>query len=175
MNLSPVTRDVDEAREWLSTLPAAGIEGVIAKGAGQPYGAGRRDWLKVKHRNTIDVIAGAVIGPRSRPEAVVVGLPVEGELRIVGRSTPLKPHVASALAPLLHPPEQPHPWPEVVSGGALDRFNAGRDPVQLTLVQPFVIEVSADVALSGHSFRHPVRLIRARPELDVEDVTSNSP
>jgi hypothetical protein len=42
--------------------------------------------------------------------------------------------------------------------------------VQLTLVQPFVIEVSADVAVSGRSFRHAVRFIRARPELDVDDV-----
>ena len=41
---------------------------------------------------------------------------------------------------------------------------------QLTLVEPFVIEVSADVALSGHSFRHAVRFIRARPELDVDEV-----
>lgn len=33
----------------------------------------------------LDVFAGAVIGPMSRPEAVVVGLPVAGELRIAGR------------------------------------------------------------------------------------------
>jgi hypothetical protein len=84
--------------------------------------------LKVKHRDTIDVIPGAVIGPISRPEAIVVGLTIDGEL------------------------------------------NAGRNPVHLTLVEPFVIEVSADVALSGRSFRHGVKFIRTRPELDVADV-----
>ncbi|MBT2519045.1 ATP-dependent DNA ligase [Streptomyces sp. ISL-90] len=171
LNLSPVTRDVDEAREWLESMPAVGVEGIIVKAAASRYEGGKREWLKVKHRSTRDVIAGAVIGPRSRPEAVVVGLPIEGELHIVGRTTPLRPHVARSLAAFLHPPAGEHPWPEVVSPGAIDRFNAGRDPVQLTLVEPFVVEVSADVALSGRSFRHAVRLIRARPELDIEDVS----
>lgn len=170
LNLSPVTRDVDEAREWFESMPAAGVEGIVVKAAASRYEGGKREWLKVKHRNTRDVIAGAVIGSRSRPEAVVVGLPVAGELRIVGRTTPLQPHVARSLAAFLRQPAGEHPWPEVVSPGAVDRFNAGRDPVQLTLVEPFVIEVSADVALSGGSFRHAVRLIRARPELDVNDV-----
>lgn len=170
MNLSPVTADYDEASDWLATMPATGIEGIVVKGATQRYEGGQRQWLKVKHRDTIDVIAGAVIGPMSRPEAVVVGLPVAGELRIAGRSTPLPLHVARTLSTQLQPPEGEHPWPEVVSPGAVDRFNAGRDPVRLTLVEPFVIEVSADVALSGRSFRHAVRFIRTRPELDVAEV-----
>lgn len=170
LHLSPVTRDLDQAREWLTTMPATGIEGLVVKGARQPYAGGQRQWLKVKHRSTVDVIAGAVIGPMNRPEAVVVGLPVDGALRIAGRSTPLKPHVARALSAHLRAPAGEHPWPEVVSPGAVDRFTAGRDPVQLTLIEPFVVEVSADVALSGRSFRHAVRFIRARPELDVDDV-----
>lgn len=91
--------------------------------------------LKAKHRETFDVVLGAVIGPRQRPEAVVVGLPDEGGLRIVGRSTPLRPHEARQLGEHLRPPAGEHPWPEVVSPGAVDRFNAGRDPVQLTLVE----------------------------------------
>ncbi|WP_344297066.1 hypothetical protein [Agromyces neolithicus] len=98
-----------------------------------------------------------------------MGLPIDGELHIVGRTTPLRPHVARDLAAHLRPPLGEHPWPEVVSPGALDRFNS-RDPVHLTLVEPFVVEVSADVALSGHSFRHAVRFVRARPELDVDEV-----
>ena len=62
-----------------------------------------------------------------------MGLPIDGELHIVGRTTPLRPHVARDLATYLQPPAGKHPWPEVVSPGALDRFNF-RDPVQLTLV-----------------------------------------
>ncbi|WP_448812083.1 ATP-dependent DNA ligase [Agromyces bauzanensis] len=170
LNLSPVTADIDEAREWLETMPAVGIEGIIAKGAGQEYAGGVRDWVKVKRYDTLDVVLAAVIGPREQPETIVVGLPDGNELRIVGRSTPLQPHQSRYLGMLLRPPARPHPWPEVVSPGALGRFNAGRDLIHLTLVEPIVAEVSADVATSGRSFRHLVKFVRLRPELDVDQV-----
>jgi len=64
-----------------------------------------------------------------------------------------------------------HPWPSTVRGTALDRFNRGKEPVTLTRVEPVVVEVSADTAWSGRSFRHPLRLLRARPELSPADVT----
>ncbi|MGN7253275.1 hypothetical protein [Arthrobacter sp. SAFR-014] len=38
--------------------------------------------------------------------------------------------------------------------------------MRLTPVEPVVVEVSADVAWSGQSFRHPLRFRRVRPELD---------
>ncbi|WP_442922827.1 ATP-dependent DNA ligase, partial [Microbacterium sp. CCH5-D1] len=44
LNLSPATRDAGEAAEWLETMTAAGIEGLVAKGAGQPYRGGQRQW-----------------------------------------------------------------------------------------------------------------------------------
>jgi hypothetical protein len=42
--------------------------------------------------------------------------------------------------------------------------------VRLTLVEPLVVEVSADVAWSGRAFRHSVRILRVRPELRPDDV-----
>lgn len=42
------------------------------------------------------------------------------------------------------------------------RFTKDREPNRLTRVEPLVVEVSADVAWSGHSFHHPLRLLRAR-------------
>ncbi|WP_240793177.1 hypothetical protein [Arthrobacter crystallopoietes] len=54
----------------------------------------------------------------------------------------------------------------------LDRFNADKDDTELTLVEPIVVEVSADTAMTGTSFRHGVRYLRYRPELHPEDVTS---
>jgi ATP-dependent DNA ligase len=156
----------------METMPSVGVEGIIAKGADQPYAGGVRNWVKVKRRDTVDVVLGAVIGPRERPQAIVIGLPDSGELGIVGRSTPLNSHAARLLASHLRPPVGEHPWPEVVSPGAVDRFNAGRDPVRLTLVEPVVAEVSADVALSGRAFRHAVRFLRIRPELHPGEVVS---
>jgi ATP-dependent DNA ligase len=173
LNLSPATRDAGEAAGWLETMTAAGVEGLVAKGAGQPYRGGQRQWVKVKHRDTLDVVCAAVIGSLQRPEALVVGLPVDDELRIVGRSTPLRAAASRALGRLLQPPEGPHPWPAQVKPGALDRFNSsGRDTIDLTLVEPIVVEISADVAMTGHSFRHAVQFVRARPELPVDEVAA---
>lgn len=40
----------------------------------------------------------------------------------------------------------------------------------LTLAEPLVVEISADVAWSGNAFRHAVRYLRPRPELDPPNV-----
>jgi ATP-dependent DNA ligase len=47
LQLSPVTSDVDEAREWLEAFKAAGVEGLVVKGASTRYQPGRREWVKV--------------------------------------------------------------------------------------------------------------------------------
>ncbi|MDQ0733246.1 hypothetical protein QFZ57_004105 [Arthrobacter sp. B1I2] len=111
--------------------------------------------MKLKHRETLDIICGAVIGPITQPSEVVAGLVLDGKLRIVGRSTPLKTRESRELARWLQTPVGEHPWPIVVKGTALDRFNRDKEPVVLTLVEPLVVEVSADTAWSGRSFRHP--------------------
>ncbi len=136
------------------------------KGAGQSYEGGQRQWLKIKHRDTVDVVCAAVIGPLTRPEAIVSGLPIDGKLRIVGRSAPLKAAAAKLLGSQLQPGGPDHPWPHRVKSMILDRFNADAGETELTLVEPIVVEVSADTAMTGSSFRHAVRFIRARPELD---------
>jgi len=102
-----------------------------------------------------DPRANVVIGPISQPSEVVAGLVLDGELRIVGRSTPLKTADARKLAQWLQPPRGEHPWPAMVKGTILDRFNRDKEPVALTLVEPVVVEVSADTAWSGRSFRRP--------------------
>jgi hypothetical protein len=58
-----------------------------------------------------------------------------------------------------------------VKGTTLDRFNRDKEPVTLTLVEPVVVEVSADTAWSGRSFRHALRLLRVRPELHPDEIS----
>jgi ATP-dependent DNA ligase len=170
LSLSPTTTDPDEAARWFEEMPHTGIEGLIIKGTSQPYTPGIRSWLKLKHRETVEVVCGAVIGPITQPSEVVAGLILDGELRIVGRSTPLKTAAGRELARWLEPPRGKHPWPATVKGTTLDRFNRDKEPVALTLVEPVVVEVSADTAWSGRSFRHPLRLVRVRPELSPSDI-----
>lgn len=168
--LSPATRDPYEARDWYERWPAAGVEGLVVKALAAPYRGGRREWLKVKHRDTIEVVCGAVLGPLERPEALVVGLRIDGRLRIAGRSSPLRASAATALGRLLRAPAGLHPWPARVPTSAITRFDRDRAFVDVTLVEPLVVEVSADTAWSGAAFRHSVRYVRPRPELRPEDV-----
>jgi hypothetical protein len=110
-----------------------------------------------------------VIGTRSSPQEVVAGLAIDGELRIVGRTTLLSASARRALTPWLAPPAGKHPWPVQVPRTALARFHAtGRDVVELTLVEPIVVEVRAGVGWDGHGFRHLLRFLRVRPDAEVE-------
>lgn len=165
LNLTPATTDPAVAAGWLVELAVAGVEGVVAKPVAGRYAPGGRGWVKVKHRRTVDVVAGAVIGPVTAPRAVVVGVPgPDGRLGVAGRSTDLGVPASRELAGHLRAPAGPHPWPPVLAGGVA---GWGRDPVRVTLVEPVVVEVSADVAWTGRVFRHPVRFVRARPDVDV--------
>jgi hypothetical protein len=118
--------------------------------------------LKVKRRETVDVICGAVIGTRSAPQKIIAGLMIDGELRIVGRTTLLSPSARRALTPWLAPSAGKHPWPVQVSRTALGRFASTRSGVvYLTLVEPIVVEVRADVGWDGQRFRHLLRSLPA--------------
>jgi ATP-dependent DNA ligase len=169
LNLSPATMDKELAKTWLRDLPATGVEGLVFKGGSQSYDSSR-SWLKLKHKDTLDVVCAAVIGPLSQPQAIIAGLPVGGQLRIVGRSTVLSTRVGRELGRLLRSARSGHPWPEEISETSLNRFSKDRGPVRLTLIEPLVVEVAADVAWSGKSFRHPLTYRRSRPELDPAEV-----
>jgi ATP-dependent DNA ligase len=168
LQLSPVTTDPAQARQWSADFRAAGVEGLVAKGAGTRYAPGRRDWLKVKSWETTEVLAGGVIGPLDRPSQLVAGRYRDGELVVVGRTSPLPPAAAAELAGVLTPAGDDHPWPERIGTG---RFGGGRLSVPLTRVRPdVVVEVSADAALQAGVFRHPLRFVRTRPDLEPGDV-----
>lgn len=166
LQLTPMTSDRDTAQSWFEDFVSAGVEGLIVKGASQPYKGGERLWVKVKHRETQDVVLGAVIGPLSAPRQVVVGIVVDGQLEIAGRSAPLSTTTARQLGKLLRAPTGAHPWPEVIGPGALDRFNSTREPVSLTLVEPVMAEISADTARTRGRFRHAFRFVRLRSDLE---------
>ena len=170
--LSPYTRDPAEAEQWFHDYRPAGIEGLVVKGAAAAYASGRRGWRKVKNRETVEVIVGAVIGPVERPEAIVAGRyapdPELGQdLTVVGRSTPLSSRQAAELAAVLTPiPAGQHPWPDEVGAG-----HWGGGPVAITHVEPtVVVEVTADTALQAGRYRHPLRYVRIRGDLTVSDV-----
>lgn len=171
MQISPATLDRGLALQWWDDLAETGVEGLVAK-RDQPYKGGERSsWLKIKHYEPQDAVAAAVIGSRSRPSQLVLGVhDFAGRLGFAGRTGPLSSAQAAKAAPFLHAPAGEHPWPEEVPSTWLDRFAKERHLVHLTLVEPVVVEVSADTARTGLAFRHSTRLIRFRPDLDPMDV-----
>lgn len=169
LNLSPTTTDMELAKTWLKDLPATRVEGLVFKGGSQPYDPSRA-WLKLKTKSTFDAVCAAVIGPITQPQAIIAGLPVDGTLRIIGRSTVLSARAGRELGRHLRPAQPGHPWPEEISEASLNRFSKDKGPVHLTLVEPIVVEIAADVAWTGKSFRHPVNYLRARPDLAAADV-----
>lgn len=167
LNLSPVTNDPQIAADWFEQYPAVGIEGLVCKGAGEPYRGGVRAWVKVKHRDSVDVICGAVTGTLTQPGHLIVGLTHDGALHVAGTTTALSSQQAAALRDVLTPPRGTHPWSARIHAGAF----SDRHERDITRVEPFVIEISADTAWTGTTFRHPVRYLRIRPDLIPADVS----
>jgi ATP-dependent DNA ligase len=166
LQLSPVTGDVAEAREWLEAFEASGVEGLVVKGATSRYQAGRREWVKWKTRDTVEAIVGAVTGSLERPEVLVVGRYRGKVLEMVGRTVKLTEAQAAAIGQLLKPAGARHPWPEQIS----THWGRGSKTPIVKVRPAVVVEVAADAALQAGHYRHPLRLIRYRPDLVPADV-----
>ncbi len=168
LQLSPVTADVDEAREWLDAFKSSGVEGLVVKGASSRYQPGRREWIKVKFRDTVDVIVGAVTGSLQRPEVLVVGRYRGKVLEVIGRTVQLKEDQSVAIGKLLKPAGPRHPWPDEIA----THWGKGSKTPMVKVQPRLVVEVAADAALQAGHYRHPLRLVRHRTDLTARDVES---
>lgn len=167
LQLCPTTSDHATAVEWMNSWAAVGVEGIVSKELSGPYLPGARDWVKTKHRSTIDVVVGGLVGTWRRPSSILGGrYDASGRLRIVAHSAPLSVAAAAELVDVLAPARSGHPWPDTVSS---HRFGADRVP--LVRVDPLVVaEVAVDAAHDGGVWRHPARWQRTRPDLRPSDV-----
>lgn len=170
--LTPVTKDARQAQEWMRQWAAAGVEGVVAKGQNQTYQAGRRGWLKYRHRDTAEGIIGAVTGTLTHPETVLLGrYSPEGEFHLVARSTPLPGPLRRELALLLSPAGPAHPW----HGMRVSSRWGSREALIFTPTAPdLVAEFHGDAAIDRGRWRHPVRVHRLRRDLAPSDVPTRS-
>ena len=167
--LSPISLDPDEAQEWLGSLEAAGLDGVVAKRLGMAYLPGSRDGVvKVKQRKTADCV---VVGLRwkekgKRIATLLLGLyRKDGGLDYVGScAVGARRHdeIAEGILPLLKGADQrgfsePNRWG---SGG-----------LEEAAVRPeLVVEVAFD-KVQGNRFRHGAKLLRFRPDKDPKQCT----
>jgi ATP-dependent DNA ligase len=165
VSLSPVSDDVEQGRDWLETLQAAGFDGVIAKKLGLPYLPGSRDGVvKVKPYKTADCVVAGVrwkAGGQSTIATLLLGLYADdGHLDYVGScavGAKRQEEIAALVLPLLDKKSdrrfsEPNRW----GTGELE---------EAALKPKLVVEVRFD-KLEKSRFRHGTKLIRFRPDKD---------
>jgi ATP-dependent DNA ligase len=180
--LSPQTSSIEQAREWLETWPAAGVEGVVIKGAAEPYRSGKRGWLKLRQRSSTEALIGGVTGTLVQPDTLLLGRrDTAGVLRYVGRTRPITAAQRRELRGLLPRPgagrqrAAEHPWPRPLPASWIGQWSTPA-PLPYVQVEPEAIaEVEVDAAYEHRRWRHQTRLIRVRTDLSVYDVPLADP
>src|SRR5881296_235310 len=108
VHLSPATQDRALAEDWFRRFEGAGLDGVMAKRLDEPYRAGERTMVKIKHSRTADCVvagfrwhkngAGTMVG------SLLLGLYDDaGTLHHVGVSAAFKESVRRQLVTELAP------------------------------------------------------------------------
>jgi len=187
--LSPATRDRSLARDWFGRFEGAGLDGVMAKRLDEPYKAGERTMIKVKHRRTADcVVAGFrwhKNGPGTLVGSLLLGLyDEEGTLHHVGVTaaftTGARKQLVEELAPLRSNALEGHPWRDWAEAeedaaakgprlpGATSRWNRGKDLSWEPLRPERVCEVAYD-HMQGTRFRHAAQFVRWRSDKRPEE------
>ncbi|HEY6878797.1 MAG TPA: ATP-dependent DNA ligase [Polyangiales bacterium] len=178
LHLTPVTRDHAVAEQWLQRFEGAGLDGVMAKREDQPYQAGKRAMLKIKHARTADcVVAGFrwhKNGPGTLVGSLLLGLYDDaGTLQHVGVTSSFtmaaRAKLVEELAPLRENALAEHPWREWAAAeadgsrmpGAQSRWSNGKDLSWEPLRIERVCEVKYD-HLQGDRFRHAATFQRWR-------------
>lgn len=163
--LSPQTRDLTLAREWLSSSGIQ-LDGVIAKRLDLPYQSGERTGMrKIKRLRTADCViggfryasAGKVVG------SLLLGLyDKQGLLHHVGFSSGIKDAEKVKLTRKLEALIKPPGFTGKAPGGP-SRWSSERSAEWSPLDPKLVIEVQYD-HFTGGRFRHGTRFLRWRPD-----------
>ncbi|WP_331754289.1 DNA ligase [Streptomyces sp. NBC_00826] len=131
----PATDDRDVAVLWYDALREQGIEGIVCKRGGSSYPSGRRrEWVKVRHADTVDALVLGFTGPRLRPHHLALAVGDEGgPVRLSGR---LEPVLAARIGAVL------------ASAEALGERRAGGEPY-MRVETDLMVEVLAGAGRHG--------------------------
>jgi ATP-dependent DNA ligase len=163
--LSPVTDQMETALRWLDTFDGAGLDGLVAKRAGDRYQDGRRAMIKVKQKRTADCVVG---GFRWSQDGKTVGSLLLGvyrgkTLHYIGHTSSFSASDRRALLKTFAPLRGGTSFGGGRSPGGPSRWTQGRDTEWEPLKPELVCEVAFDRML-GDRFRHGVRFLRWRPD-----------
>jgi ATP-dependent DNA ligase len=156
LQLATQTADPEAAAAWLDDdLAMAGIEGVVAK-RDEPYPRPNvKRWQKVRRLMTMDVHVEGFAGEPQSPR-LVVGLELDGEIRILGTTLPLSSEDAARLAPLV--PLAVEADRPLWSPFETHRY---RTDEWFRIPRGLVAEIAYS-HLDGNSLRHSARFLRWR-------------
>lgn len=172
--LTPVTADLAEAERWFHDYEAAGCDGIICKQVDQPYVEDKRNWIKWKHRRTVDCVVGGyrVHKDGDKIGSLLLGLYNDaGQLHFIGHCSGF---TNQDRVEILHQFEQLRTedsfGDEARRPGAESRWSAGKDSSWIPVTPGVVIEVSYD-QLQDNRFRHATRFERWRTDKDAGECT----
>jgi ATP-dependent DNA ligase len=164
LQLSPATRDRDEALGWLERTGGA-LDGVIAKRLDLPYRPGERAMVKVKQRRTADCVVGGFRYAAKGGEvgSLLLGLyDGAGLLNHVGYTSSITAKDRAGWTRELEALVEPPGFTGSAPGGP-SRWATERSTKWQPLKSAIVVEVLYDQVTAGR-FRHGTKLLRRRPD-----------
>jgi ATP-dependent DNA ligase len=179
--VTPATRSTEVAMDWFSRFEGAGLDGVVAKRAHDPYREGERLMVKVKHERTADCVVGGFRWHKQDGQvgSLLLGLYDDsGKLHHVGVCSAFtaarRRELVDELAAFRPDEAGSHPWVGAMQGtrmpGGQSRWTGGRDLSWELLRPELVCEVAYD-HLQGDRFRHATTFRRWRPDRKPESCT----
>jgi ATP-dependent DNA ligase len=163
--VTPCTRDLAEATEWLNDFGRDGRDGVVAKRLDGPYLSGERAMLKVKRLRTADCVVGGFRYQTSGHEvgSLLLGLyNAQGLLDHVGFSANIAKEERAELTQRLLALQAPRGFTGRSPGGP-SRWSTERSGEWEPLRPELVVEVRYD-HVTSERFRHGTKLLRFRPD-----------
>jgi ATP-dependent DNA ligase len=163
--VTPCTRDLARATQWLDDFDHDGRDGVVAKKLDGKYLSGERAMIKVKRLRTADCVVGGFRYQSDRPEvgSLLLGLyNPQGLLDHVGFTSTIANDERPALTRKVRA-LQGSPGFSGKSPGGPSRWRTERSGEWEPLRPELVVEVRYD-HVTGDRFRHGTKLLRFRPD-----------
>jgi ATP-dependent DNA ligase len=169
--LTPMTRDLDQARDWFQRFEGAGLDGIVARPPEGIYTPGQRTLAKIKHARSADCVVGGFRWLKDHEGEAVGSLllgvhDAQGVLHYVGFasnfSKPQRVELVSFLEPYRSQAEGTGFGQGRTPGGP-SRWTGTRELSWVPLRPELVCEVTFE-QLQGDKFRHSARFRRWRSD-----------
>ena len=175
-HLTPVTGDLDTATEWFHRYESAGCDGIICKREDGTYRPDKREWIKWKHRRSVDCVIGGyrLHKDGDKVGSILLGLyNSEGNLHFIGHCSGFSNRDRAAILGLLEQIRTDESFgggDQTRAPGAQSRWSTERSMEWTPVTPGLVVEVSYD-QLQGGRFRHATRFERWRPDKPASECT----